>query len=123
MQDNENNAAWAALALINAGLAQGKGRRGLVWFLVSLLLGPIATLLIVLLPAVRHCQCAEEQQLRDSAGAPAGGQRAGSTIVIPATGCRSKPGSIAAASSSPMVRSTSRCGWSEPCSMSASMPG
>jgi len=35
------------LALINAGLAQGKGRSGLVWFLVSLPLGPIATFLIV----------------------------------------------------------------------------
>jgi hypothetical protein len=41
---------WGALALINAGLAQGKGRSGLVWFLVSLFLGPAATLLIVLLP-------------------------------------------------------------------------
>ncbi|MCH8533275.1 MAG: hypothetical protein LAT65_20745 [Saccharospirillum sp.] len=42
---------WGTLALINAGLAQGKGRRGLVWFLLSLLLGPIATLLIVVLDA------------------------------------------------------------------------
>ncbi len=41
---------WITLALINAGLAQGKGRRGLVWFLVSLLLGPIATFLIVVWP-------------------------------------------------------------------------
>lgn len=40
---------WFTLALINAGLAQGKGRRGLPWWLLSLLLGPIATLLIVLL--------------------------------------------------------------------------
>jgi hypothetical protein len=38
---------WGTLALINAGLAQAKGRSRLVWFLVSLLLGPIATLLIV----------------------------------------------------------------------------
>jgi hypothetical protein len=45
---------WGTLSLINAGLAQGKGRHGLVWWLISLLLGPIATLLIVLLPAVRH---------------------------------------------------------------------
>ena len=37
------------LALINAGLAQGKNRSGLGWFLGSLLLGPIATLLIVAL--------------------------------------------------------------------------
>jgi hypothetical protein len=41
---------WGTLTLINAGLAQGKGRSGLVWFLLSLLLGPIATLLIVILP-------------------------------------------------------------------------
>ena len=43
---------WGALALINAGLAQGKGRPGALWFLVSLLLGPVATLMIVLLPRV-----------------------------------------------------------------------
>ena len=41
---------WHALALINAGLAQGKGRSGLFWFVISLVLGPLATLLIVLLP-------------------------------------------------------------------------
>ncbi len=40
---------WGTLALINAGLAQGKGRPGGWWFLISLLLGPIATLMIVLL--------------------------------------------------------------------------
>ena len=41
---------WGALALINAGLAQGKGRSGLAWFLISLPLGPVATFLIVVLP-------------------------------------------------------------------------
>ena len=45
-------AGWGTLSLINAGLAQGKGRSGLAWFLVSLLLGPIATLLIVVLERV-----------------------------------------------------------------------
>ncbi|XQW84516.1 antitermination protein NusB [Thalassotalea piscium] len=44
---------WGTLALINAGLAQGKGRKGLNWFLISLLLGPIATLLIVLMGDLR----------------------------------------------------------------------
>ena len=39
---------WFTLSLINAGLAQGKGRSGLAWWVVSLLLGPVATLLIVL---------------------------------------------------------------------------
>ena len=43
---------WGTLTLINAGLAQSKGRSGLAWFLLSLLLGPIATLLIVVLPRV-----------------------------------------------------------------------
>ena len=38
---------WIALALINAGIAQGKNRRGLTWFLLSLLLGPVATFLMV----------------------------------------------------------------------------
>ncbi len=41
---------WGTLALINAGLAQGKNRSGLLWFLLSLLLGPIGTFIIVLLP-------------------------------------------------------------------------
>ena len=44
---------WGTLALINAGLAQGKNRNGLLWFLLSLLLGPIATLVLVLMPKVR----------------------------------------------------------------------
>jgi hypothetical protein len=39
---------WGTLALINAGLAESKGRSRRVWFLVSLLLGPIATLIIVI---------------------------------------------------------------------------
>ncbi|WP_049622939.1 hypothetical protein [Frateuria defendens] len=46
-------AGWGTLALVNAGLAQGKNRSGLLWFLLSLLLGPIATLVLVLLPKVR----------------------------------------------------------------------
>jgi hypothetical protein len=40
---------WGTLSLINAGLAQTKNRSGLLWFLISLLLGPIATFLIVVL--------------------------------------------------------------------------
>ena len=44
---------WFTLALINAGLAQGKGRSGLVWWAVSLLLGPIATFVIVVLDGVK----------------------------------------------------------------------
>jgi len=38
---------WGTLALINAGLAQSKNRSGINWFLISLLIGPLATLFIV----------------------------------------------------------------------------
>ena len=44
---NEWYAGWGTLALVNAGLAQGKGRGGLNWFLLSLLLGPVATFVLV----------------------------------------------------------------------------
>jgi hypothetical protein len=44
---------WGTLSLINAGLAQSKGRSGLVWCLLSLVLGPLATFLIVVLDKVR----------------------------------------------------------------------
>ncbi len=43
---------WGTLSLINAGLAQSKGRSGLMWWLLSLLLGPIATFLIVVMDRV-----------------------------------------------------------------------
>lgn len=38
---------WGTLAMINAGLAQSKGRSRMAWFLASLFLGPIATFIIV----------------------------------------------------------------------------
>ena len=41
---------WGTLSLINTGLAQSKGRSGLLWWLASLFLGQIATLLIVVSP-------------------------------------------------------------------------
>jgi hypothetical protein len=40
---------WGTLALLNAGLAQSKGKSGLLWGLLSLVLGPFATLLLVVL--------------------------------------------------------------------------
>lgn len=44
---SEYAVGWGTLALINAGLAQSKNESGLVWFFISLLLGPLATFLIV----------------------------------------------------------------------------
>ena len=38
---------WGTLALINAGLAQAKNHSGLLWFLLSLIIGPFATFFIV----------------------------------------------------------------------------
>ena len=55
---------WGTLALINAGLAQAKNRRGLVWFCVSLLLGPVATLIIVVLDKVEPPEVAERRRKR-----------------------------------------------------------
>jgi len=47
VEAQEYAVGWGSLALINAGLAQGKNRSGLGWFLLSLLLGPIATFILV----------------------------------------------------------------------------
>jgi hypothetical protein len=47
MDDSGYAVGWGTLALINAGLAQTRGRSGLSWFLVSLFLGPVATILLV----------------------------------------------------------------------------
>lgn len=47
--ENGYYAGWGTLALINAGIAQGKNRSGLNWFLLSLLLGPLATFILVIL--------------------------------------------------------------------------
>lgn len=43
---------WGTLALINTVLAQSKNRSGLLWFFISLLIGPIATFLIAILEKV-----------------------------------------------------------------------
>ena len=50
---------WGTLTLINAGIAQGKNRSGLNWFLISLLLGPLATFLLVALFEKRILPSAE----------------------------------------------------------------
>ena len=44
---------WFTLSLINAGLAQSKGRSGLNWWLLSLFLGPICTFIIVVTDPVK----------------------------------------------------------------------
>ena len=61
------SAAWFTLTLINAGLAQSKGRSGLRWWLASIFLGPFATLLIVAWPAVAPGEQAPEVMGRTQA--------------------------------------------------------
>ena len=39
---------WFILALVNTGLAQSKNKDGLTWFVVSVIFGPLATLVIVI---------------------------------------------------------------------------
>ena len=58
MEEASYAVGWGTLTLINAGLAQGKNRSGLNWWVLSLFLGPIATFLLVAafekLPAKRR---------------------------------------------------------------------
>ncbi len=51
---NSYYVGWGTLALINAGLAQAKHRSGLIWFLLSLLGGPVVTLILLFLDDPRE---------------------------------------------------------------------
>ena len=57
--DESYAVGWGSLALINANLAQLKGRNGLAWFIGSLLAGPIVTLVLAFI------------DLKPDSGAPA----------------------------------------------------
>ena len=47
--DQSYAVGWGSLALINANIAQLKGRSGLAWFFGSLLAGPIVTFLLAVM--------------------------------------------------------------------------
>ncbi len=51
---NDYAIGWGTLSLINAGLAQSKGRSGLAWWFASLFLGPLCTLIIVATEPVKR---------------------------------------------------------------------
>lgn len=59
-QSSQFVVGWGTLALINAGLAQGKGRSGFNWFLLSIFLGPVATFLVVVSEPVASSESDEE---------------------------------------------------------------
>jgi hypothetical protein len=44
---------WTGLAVLNGKLAESKGDRGDKWFLLSLPLGPLASVLIMARPVVK----------------------------------------------------------------------
>ena len=77
LEQKEYAIGWGTLALINAGLAQSKGKSGLFWFLVSLLIGPFATFLLVVIrdrgdltPAERERVIKEMKKVVDQTAGP-----------------------------------------------------
>ncbi|CAB4852075.1 unannotated protein [freshwater metagenome] len=50
-----NNGGWAVgwftLTFINSSIAQSKNRSGILWWFISLFLGPIATVILAVIPA------------------------------------------------------------------------
>jgi len=42
---------WLTLSFINSAIAQSKNRSGILWWFLSLLLGPVATAILAIVPA------------------------------------------------------------------------
>jgi hypothetical protein len=63
-------AGWGTLALINACLGQSKNRSGFNWFLISLLLGPIATFLLAISEKLPEPTAPEAAKRSRSPGLP-----------------------------------------------------
>jgi len=42
---------WFTLTFINSSIAQSKNRSGILWWFISLFLGPIATVILAVIPA------------------------------------------------------------------------
>lgn len=50
MVNGEFAVGWGTLAMIIAGIAQGKKRSGLGWFILGMILGPLALFILLILP-------------------------------------------------------------------------
>jgi hypothetical protein len=48
MENKDVVVGWGTLAMITAGIAQGKNRSGMNWFLLSMIFGPIALFFLLL---------------------------------------------------------------------------
>jgi formate hydrogenlyase subunit 3/multisubunit Na+/H+ antiporter MnhD subunit len=55
---------WGTLALINAAIAQSKNRSGSMWLAASILIGPLATAILVLLPKYESTPEGEAKKLK-----------------------------------------------------------
>ena len=49
MEHQEFAVGWFTLSLVTAGIAQGKNRSGLGWWLLGVILGPLALLILLFL--------------------------------------------------------------------------
>ncbi|GEM_PF-6562619 len=68
MENKEFVLGWGTLSLIIAGIAQGKNRSGLGWWLIGLLLGPIALVVLLFmdtLPVQTSMEDRIVQRIRD----------------------------------------------------------
>jgi hypothetical protein len=54
---------WGTLALIIAGIAQGKNRSGLLWWVLGLFFGPLALLVLLFLSRVPEVSVLESRVL------------------------------------------------------------
>ena len=52
-------AVWSILTLVNANIAQCKNRSGLNWFLLSIILGPSATLILAFMDKLPNMKSAD----------------------------------------------------------------
>lgn len=53
MNNGGYTVGWFTLAFINSAIAQSKSRSGILWWVISLILGPIATVILAVIPALR----------------------------------------------------------------------
>jgi hypothetical protein len=68
MENKEFVLGWGTLSLIVAGIAQGKNRSGLGWWLIGLLLGPIALVVLLFMDTLPVQTSTEDrivQRIRD----------------------------------------------------------
>ncbi len=53
---------WLTLAFINSAIAQSKNRGGILWWVLSLFLGPVATAILAVVPAETPAAAGREIQ-------------------------------------------------------------